>query len=72
MFQTLNHTFEAKLLCRKLCSIRFSSYEDMSDYVTGLFHTFENTWLSVFEHVLHNRSSSELLNQIKRGDVMHK
>ena len=47
--------------CRKPCSIRISSFEDMADYVTGpvtgLFHTF-----GVLEHVLHNRLSSELLN----------
>ena len=35
----------------KLCSIRFSSFEDMSDYVTGLFHKFENTWMKCFNNL---------------------
>ena len=28
---------------------------NMSDYVTGLYHTFENTWMKCFEHMLHTR-----------------
>ena len=49
--------------CRKLCSIRLSSSEDMDDYVTRLFHTHvmnsvyaRTHWMEVlFLIVLHNR-----------------
>ena len=37
------------------------SFEDTSDYVTGLglYHPFENTWMKWFEHVLHNRLTTQ-------------
>ena len=57
-----------KNICRKLYYIRFSGFEN---YVIGLFHTFENTQMKCFEHI-HHLSSSELLNRIKHGAVMHK
>ena len=62
-------------LCRKLCSICLSSLEDLSYInVTHLFLTLRSNQLlwdhfmdgRVFELVLHNCSSSDLLNWIER------
>ena len=52
-------------------SSSFSSFEDMSNYVTDRYFTQHSFGRSVFEHVLHILSSSGLLNRIKCGDVMH-